>query len=169
MTNILKNKVFLTFLFLVPLSLLVFTPRVMSGVTDIYYVGANKFLEYVYKKKGKRKLVFIYTSWCPHCRDAFPSIMALEQSKKGSVAAISTDRDHKKLEQYLNKMGRVPFHVFLANQKKDGGFQKMMNRKGINFSGSIPYMAVLDENNKVVSQSNFLDMEEVVKYIKAGS
>jgi thiol-disulfide isomerase/thioredoxin len=150
--------VFLAFLFLPQI---VFAQE--AKPLKLYTLSSEQILEHIHSKKS-RKVVLFYTSWCPYCREAVPAFIDLARSKKGSVIAISTDQDPDALVKYVQEIGSLPFPLIRA---KDNNLYDAMRQIGIDSTGSIPYMAVLDENEKVVTQGT-ADASKVALYFATG-
>ncbi len=129
----------------------------------IYHVPPKKLQEYIARKKGQRRVLLIYTSWCPYCRQKMPDIMDLERTKKGSVIAISVDEDYVQYAQYAKTLKDSPFPLFLNN----GGEQNLKNALKVNgikpWSG-YPTLIFLDEKNQAVRQGNY-SVEQAAKYL----
>ncbi|MGH1403027.1 MAG: TlpA family protein disulfide reductase [Alphaproteobacteria bacterium] len=130
----------------------------------VYHVPAKKMLEYIDRKKGQKRIVLIYTSWCPYCREKMPDIMDLERARKGSVIAISVDEDYAQYAKYAKTLKNSPFPLFL----NDGAEQSLKNALKKSHSikpwSGYPTLIFLDENNQAVSQGNYT-VEQAAKYL----
>lgn len=120
--------------------------------------------KYIDSKKGQKKVVLIYTSWCPYCRLAMPAFMKMEKINPGSVIAISVDTNNAKFSKYIQSYDKIPFKVILNKGAEDGLQKVMMEKYGAQEWKGYPTMILLDENNKVVRQG-YLQIEEVAQYI----
>jgi len=130
----------------------------------IYHMPPGKIADYIKQKKGQRKVVVRYASWCPACRNVMPKLMDIERVKKGSVIAIATDEHHGEFARYINRFGRIPFPVILVRPFKNESLTSALSQFGIVNRGYIPDMALLDEENKIVRQGSF-KAEEVAAFI----
>ena len=61
-----------------------------GSVEKIYTLPAEKIAGHIIKQPG-RKVVFIYATWCPYCREKIPALIELESAKPGSVYPVSID------------------------------------------------------------------------------
>lgn len=81
--------------------------------------------------KGKVVLVNFWATWCPPCKEEFPSMMKLNQSMTGKqfqMMAISIDEDGKEaVESYFKKSG-MALPVFLDN---DGAVSRSYGTTGV--------------------------------------
>ncbi len=125
-----------------------------------YYVSAEKIVEYVYSKPGKR-VVLIYASWCPYCREKLPGLMDLERQKKGSVIAVSVDENPDTLMRYLGGFQSIPFHVFVSKDIASGAVEKQFGAKA---RTGIPYVILLDEDSNLHAAGNY-STEYIAEYI----
>ncbi len=125
-----------------------------------YFLSSEKIVEYVHEKEG-RKAVFIYTSWCPYCRKKLPAMVQIEGMRKGSVIPISVDEDPNALLRYVMKIKNFPFHTFVLNEKRGGELER---RFGANPRTGVPYIILLDEDNKLYKAGNF-NADYVANYV----
>ena len=138
----------------------------VSIATDTYYwLKPDKIVQYIQRGEGKRRVVFLYASWCPHCRVALPDIMDLAKKEPGSVIAISVDKKAKDLTDYMRKYSEVPFDMIVWNRSENLSLQ--LGRLGIELEKGIPFSALLDEKGRVYKQG-YLSTKEISAYIQAG-
>ncbi|MGH1456988.1 MAG: TlpA family protein disulfide reductase [Alphaproteobacteria bacterium] len=120
----------------------------------IYELPSSYIAKHIDATAGTRRVVMIYASWCPYCRQKMPAMMDLERAKPGSVIAISVDESGSDFARYVKKMRDPPFELILS---KDSEYKlaNTLGRFGILPWEGIPYFILLDENNIPVSQGNF--------------
>lgn len=138
-------------------------PPEAAALEKTYTVPPGKIVEYINRQPGKR-LVLIYASWCPYCRQIMPAVMDLARVRKSSVIAISIDRDRDSLIEYLNNFDDVPFHALIAKETSKGELVRNLNAIGIQPGKGIPFIAVLDEKGAVAAQGN-IGAEDAVAYV----
>ena len=119
---------------------------------DYYLASPEQIARVIDSGKGEgRKAIFIYASWCAYCRAALPYIIEIEKEKKGSVIAISIDKDPDTFARYIStRHGKVPFVPIVWNQK--GDLYSALERFGIQPAKGIPFTALLDEYGYVYKQ-----------------
>ena len=142
-----------------------FSAAALAETTKKYGVGnVAQVMKYIGEAPGT-KLVFVFTSWCPFCREKFPDVMALEEVKKGSVIALSIDRDSSKLSRYLNGYKNLPVRSILVKQSYGGELREALSTTyNVKNGDGIPFMVVIDGNNNVLLQGNF-PVEEAANLI----
>jgi|GEM_PF-5881617 len=98
-------------------------------------------------------LLFIYASWCPYCKQMFPIIdsIAREMGDKYRVMGFSIDQSKQALDTYLGAKSPAPAFETITVKHVDEfpQFGHIVRKKGLQFTGAIPYIAVFD-NAKVV-------------------
>lgn len=104
------------------------------------------------------KLVFLFTSWCPYCKIGYEKAINITEKyspKKLLVLPISIDEKTSDLDDFLIKHAKV--NAIPVNYRLHGGSAEIqkLSALGINFGGSIPYIALLDEKNKVIVDGRF--------------
>lgn len=135
----------------------------------IYHMAPDKIVAYIKSTKGQKKVILQYASWCPHCRAVMPKMIQLEQFRKGSVIAISTDQDAESFIRYINEYDDIPFPVVLLKRGRGDGLERLnqaMMEFGIVPPKGIPNMTLMDEKNRVVEQGNFKqNMDHVAEFL----
>jgi thiol-disulfide isomerase/thioredoxin len=110
------------------------------------------------------KILFLFASWCGPCKE---TIQTIDDAK--NIIFISIDKNAKDIKEFVDQMKYNVYHlnptdenllsltdslnIKFAEQNKEGGV-----------SWGIPYLALLDKNNKVL-KANF-PKEELHKYLK---
>ncbi len=151
---------FLMFLFCLP----VLQHASGKASAQYYELSPQEIVDYVNKSKG-RKVIFIYASWCPHCRKAFPQLMAIEEKKSGSIFAVSVDKKKKDIINYLKKYGKLPLRPIILKGSDKHGVEKAF---GVSPRSGVPHFILLDEDNNVVRNQNMYPAD-IEKYILDGS
>jgi len=113
--------------------------------------------------KGKRAALFLYTSWCPHCRRALPEIAKIAQSHPQRIIAVSLDKDDDTLMRYLNTNYETIYFTPYVWDRSDI-FARPLGRFGIKPGRGIPFTALLDEYGYVHKQG-VLKPSEVAAYL----
>lgn len=142
-----------------------FSSAVQAETAKKYGVGnVAQVMKYIGEASGT-KLVFVYASWCPFCREKFPDVMALEEVKKGSVIALSVDRDSSKLARYLGGYKNLPVRSILVKQGYGSELREALSTTyKVKNGDGIPFMVVIDGSNNVLLQGNF-PVEEAANLI----
>lgn len=140
-----------------------------DGGHKILHMPPLKIAEFVTKTKGDRRIVFIYTSWCPYCRKAMPKIMDLENVRPGSIIAVSEDEDHVKFVSYINKYPKIPFMIFLSFQRGQDTLAAALQKTiGAKPWKGFPHAIFLDADNTIVAEGNYTP-EDMAAFIFGGS
>ncbi|MFN3701171.1 MAG: TlpA family protein disulfide reductase [Alphaproteobacteria bacterium] len=131
-------------------------PPIDEDITPIRIVSGQQIGYVLDSMKGRPSAVFVYASWCPHCRVAMPDIVNLASKFENQVLMLSTDRSHEILEQYIKenpdfKRENLPFYMWSG----EGILQQSLSRFGIKLPRGIPFIALLDEHGYIVDQGHF--------------
>lgn len=106
------------------------------------------------ESSDERPLVlFIYASWCPHCKRMFPIMddIATNMGDKYRVLAFSIDDNKQALATYLGTKNPPPAFETLtvSHRGQFAQFGHIVRKKGLQFTGAVPYIAVFD-NAKLI-------------------
>lgn len=158
-------RLFLNFIYLILFVFIFSVPAEAQKSHRILHMPPNKIADFIVSTKGDKRVVMIYTSWCPVCRQIMPKVMDLENVRPGSVIAISEDQDHPKFISYINKYKHVPFMIFLSRPTKSVTLPAMLQKKlGVKPWDGYPHFILLDGENMVVQQGNF-DAEQLADFL----
>lgn len=131
----------------------------------ILHMPPNKIADFVVGSAGDKRIIMMYTSWCPICRKIMPKVMDIENLKPGTVIAISQDDDYPKFIQYLDQYNKVPFMIFLNKPVSTITLQSMFQEKlGAKPWEGYPHFILLDGENTIVSEGNF-EAEQLADFI----
>ena len=107
---------------------------------------------------NKPTFLFIYTSWCPHCRHAMPNVLSLNEKgilKNARVFFLSLDKDKAKLANYLGEEGYKDMFVpYQFNVDESAALVSYMQSKGATFRGAIPYAALFDTHGELLAETS---------------
>lgn len=95
--------------------------------------------------QDSNKILFLFTSWCPHCKNTMSDILSLDENKHKKVFFLSLDDN--------------PSHV----QRMASGI-KTLQTLGIKYDGSVPHMSVLDPENSVIQHN--INTRQLYRYLK---
>lgn len=116
-------------------------------------------------QKDKVVLLLFFASWCPHCRDEMPEMVALHNKYKdqGLVLIGVTNEDDRqdeaKIRSYLQEAS-VPFPVALQNGRDGSKFYAV---------SGIPAAALVDKSGTVVWRNHpGQNVEEEIKKLLEG-
>lgn len=127
---------------------------VLAGKSDKIYELPSKYIEkHIDATKGKRRIIMIYASWCPHCRIAMPDMMRIGRKYSDSIIAISVDESGRDFARYVETLEPSPFELILSKDS-DSALAYRLQKYGIKPWAGVPYYIVLDKNNKVLFQGN---------------
>ena len=155
-TKRLLLPVLMIFLCLSPLN------EASSSINGKYYaLSPQEIVDYTKGLEG-RKVIFIYASWCPHCRRAFPGLVNLEKQYPGSILPVSVDTKPKAWGVYMQKQKDFPFYPVILKSADPYGLEKAFS---VPYRRGVPHYILLDEKNRVVKSAN-MHMRDVEKFIK---
>lgn len=116
-------------------------------------------------EKEKPVILFVYASWCNYCANMLPTIdkYYTTQSDKLTFIPISIDEYPDKLAYYFEHKAN-PLHIPALNvSQKDEVIKisRMLSKKGLQFTGSIPYMAVFYQQTPIVQATGFVEPDKL--------
>jgi thiol-disulfide isomerase/thioredoxin len=136
-----------------------------EDVQKISSLKAKDAVAYIKSLPHGKKLVFVYTSWCPYCREKMPDVMFLAHQKKDSVVALSVDNDKGALAYYLSGFKTPDFPVIHVDQQSGMRLSDAFRTAwGTQWDRGIPFMILLSSENNLVKSGNF-SVEEASRYI----
>jgi thiol-disulfide isomerase/thioredoxin len=133
-----------------------------SSINGKYYaLSPQEIVDYAKRMDG-RKAIFIYASWCPHCRRAIPGLAQLEKQYPGSILTVSVDTDTKAWASYIRKQRDFPFYPVVLKSPDPYGLEKSLS---VPYRRGVPHYILLDEKNRVVKSAN-MHTRNVEKFLK---
>lgn len=134
----------------------------------VYHVPPNKIASYIAKKKGRKRAIIVWASWCPACRNKMYDYTNAERLFPGSMILISVDDNLEQLRNYLDKTDLTPIKTLIVQRTPGQSLDKALSRLGAKPIKSYPTAILLDENNKVVQQGSgtTLDILTHVRFVK---
>ncbi len=99
-------------------------------------------------------LLFIYTSWCPYCKKAYPKITALARKYAGNITpvALSMDTDEEALAAFLSSQEEPPFLLLIPREGEHQGVMEELTRLSPDYAGGVPYVMVLDREGQLFAE-----------------
>lgn len=105
------------------------------------------------------KAIVVFATWCPACRGEMPAFINASYPPNAKLYALSIDRDRSEFEKYKNtfKNSAVEWVYLghLCNSKYCQNISGQLSAMGVQFRGSIPYLAVFDENGHAMTSPTF--------------
>jgi thiol-disulfide isomerase/thioredoxin len=128
-----------------------------TSALDVYHL--------INEEKELPVILFVYASWCNFCHNMLPVIdqYYAKQSDKIKVVAISIDENPKKLEYYFSHKV-IPLNIpalNVSNTDEVTKIARMLSKKGLQFTGSIPYMAVFYQQTPVAQTTGFVEPDKL--------
>lgn len=105
----------------------------------------------------KNTMLFIYTSWCPHCRKAIPELLKLKENGSMDhmqVVMLSIDQNPEQLINYIGNAGyHTRFTPYLYTERIEGDMWRLVADYNMTFKGAIPYAAVISKDGELLAET----------------
>lgn len=128
-------------------------PSVAEEVREIHDLRATSIVQEIEATQGTRRVLMIYASWCPVCRQKMPYVIDIERAYPGSVIAVSIDKSYRDLERYIKQLDNLPFKIIRSKNDQDA-LARRLQPFGVESWEYVPNIIFLDENNRAVEQGN---------------
>ncbi len=155
-----------TVLFWLSLTVIGFTePARAAEEQPVFHVPPQKIATYIAGKKGRKRALIVWASWCPYCRREMPGLVKIEKEKPGALTLVSVDEDFQDLRNYLNRTGLLPFRIIVVKDTPGQSLNKSLATLKIAPVKGYPTAIYLDETNKVVQQGG-LDIDNLKQFLQ---
>lgn len=144
-------KIVLAFLFLYTLN--------QAYAAEIQIVTSQELVDKLKNNDETKKILLFFTSWCPYCKSAIQNV--LDSNAQSKVTLISLDKDYSQISKFAQMLPTSMKIYCLRNSHEIISF---FNSFGIKYGGSIPYIAILDEDNKLLKDD--VSTRQLHKYLK---
>lgn len=124
-----------------------------SGITIVDPSEIERWLG----QQGRPRLLYIYASWCPYCREQTPVTTEImrDYADKIDHRSLSFDREKLGLAHYLNNLEKpVLLDPVMASEETYSQIIALLHHHDIYYTGSIPFAVLFDENGKKVAEFN---------------
>lgn len=132
------------------------SPVIATSAHDIYQrISTEK----------KPVILFVHASWCQYCNKLFPLLNTATSTYASSLSfvALSIDNDAQQLASYWHnqpfKIALTPFIIPQGNERSL--LTTMLAKKGLQFTSSIPYMAIFYQQIPVAQISGFVEPDKL--------
>ena len=128
---------------------------------QLHPVDANGFTSALNRIENETKIVFFFTSWCPHCKNTINEILSNKKEIYQKVLFISLDKDYNKIlkmTQYINNDINI---YYMSNVEE---IVSVFQRFNIKYSNSIPHISLLDENNNLIKDN--INIRQLYRYLQ---
>ncbi|CAL7962542.1 hypothetical protein MIDIC_490006 [Alphaproteobacteria bacterium] len=147
------------------LILMHFSSKVVYAQAILHHVNEGEFIEEVSHAKSDVKLIFIFSSWCPHCKKALAAIKPLYQftsQHKLQFFFFSIDSDLNSLEKFAHT---YPEDIDIYHISSGDKILKMFKHFSLHYTNHIPHYAILDKDNMVILDE-FCGVNKVIRTLK---
>lgn len=128
-------------------------------------IQATKLSDVIKEKSAKKKLVVIYTTWCPYCKRQMPELAKLasdDTARNLQIILVALDGDENKVRQFLARYNIAGARNYLISEETRQSMPSVMFSHQAAFDGSIPYGALFDEEGNIIKQyKGFVDAFKV--------
>jgi thiol-disulfide isomerase/thioredoxin len=120
-----------------------------------------QFQQVIEKSYRQPQLFFVYTSWCPYCRQQFPLINEAALSPEGiGITALSIDKEPKRLVAYFEQNDPIHFTPYIIpNPDEVKKLIAIMQAQNLTFKGNIPYFAVFHDGKPIAEIRGALEKD----------
>ncbi len=126
-------------------------------------INTDNLSEVLDLNSGKKRVLLVYASWCPHCQVIYPELTKIEKEFPKSIKAISMNKDQNRLKRFLNKFPDSTIEPIVWDTEYHMGAS--LNELGIEFSGYIPFIALINANGDVTQQGH-VTTEEIRNFLQ---
>lgn len=113
----------------------------------------------VLKKQDNNKILIFFTSWCPYCKTAIQQ--TIDSKAIDKTTFISLDKDYSQIKNFALSMPDDIIIYYMMSQNEIIAF---LNRHNIRYSGSIPYISILDKDNVLIADG--ISLRRLNRYLK---
>ncbi|GFZ83504.1 hypothetical protein RLOatenuis_3680 [Rickettsiales bacterium] len=98
---------------------------------------------------NRPKLIFIFASWCGCCREKLAKLcQSANKYKNMDFILLSIDQNSEKLQDLLKSGIRTRAHIYQLEYPRRSILLNELSNIGINFDGFVPFVVLLDSDNK---------------------
>jgi thiol-disulfide isomerase/thioredoxin len=136
-------------------------PEITASVRNI---TAREVYSVIAQEK-RPVILFIYASWCKYCNAMYPILDATSMSYNNELrfATYSIDDDAEKYLYYLkHKIIKTNLTTgIIPRGDERSKLATMLAKKGLQFTGSIPYMAIFYQQTPVAQFSGYIEPSKI--------
>ncbi len=138
------------------------TPFILNDAVaaQMRVVDETRFIDVLNEDKHQYKILFFFTSWCPHCKRMMSEMLHQEHITQSKLFFISLDRDYKKISAMAADMVNEIDVYYIKDAKC---IIKLFQRLNIHYENAIPHIAVLNQQNQIISEG--MDIRGISKFI----
>lgn len=131
-------------------------PRSFAS-TEAKEIQSNEVKQFFADQKTI-KVVFLFTSWCKHCKIGYmklQEIAKLYDVSKLQILAISLDEEKPALVKFLKEYNKDLPNVSVYHTTEPRKIISEMNEMNLKYQGSIPHVAVFKKDGKIAIDGQF--------------
>ena len=133
--------------------------QINSHAAKIELTTADDLTAILKQKDDDKKILLFFTSWCSYCKSAVQQI--IDNKSQDKITFISLDKHYEQIQSFSSLMPENISIYYLMNQ---GEIISFFNMHNIQYTGSIPYISILDSDNKLIADN--LSTRQLQRYIK---
>ena len=133
--------------------------QINSHAAKIELTTADNLTAILKRKDDDKKVLLFFTSWCSYCKSAVQQI--IDNKTEHKITFISLDKHYEQIKGFSSSMPENISIYYFMNQNEIVEFFNMHN---IQYTGSIPYISILDGDNRLLQDN--LSTRQLQRYIK---
>ena len=118
------------------------------------------------QEKDKNKLIFLFTSWCGHCKKSIPEIIQMfqDQTLKTDLIMLSLDKNQALIEKFVEMhMQNLDINIYYIPYSDE--ILEMFGELKINYRSTIPHITILNRNNTPIFDG-FSDLKQIENILR---
>ena len=132
-----------------------------TNAAQLHIVNIDELVQELDQIDDTNKILFFFTSWCGHCKNAISDILRLPSVQYKKFFLISLDQDYKSINQ-MSQM--LPEHVNIYYMSSHNDVIELFTRFKIKYRNIIPHISVINSNNILVKDN--INLRQINKYLK---
>lgn len=132
-----------------------------ANSAQVKIITATDLATKLEQQDNAKKVLLFFTSWCSYCKGTINNILAMPDEQRNKVFFISLDKNQAQVVSFATKLSEdvTIYHIASINE-----IIAFFEKFGIEYKGSVPYISVLDEDNKLLKDD--INERQIRKFLK---